>query len=154
MDKLELAKLHKKVVETELGVIGTLDDDGDVTFKVPGVGHFVIRNLADNDPEFFLMGFYNFGRPNSFGGDKSLMLHYANEVNQSVKAAKVFIHSVGGNDLDASATVESFLGGSDEPPSEEILKKVILRNYRALTWAVEKYREFETLHVQTRVEES
>jgi hypothetical protein len=154
MDKFELAKLHKKVVENELGVIGTLDEDGDVTFKVPGIGHFVIPNLADSDPEYFVMAHYNFGRPNSFGGDRSLMLHYANEVNRTVKAGKVFIQDNEANGLYVSATVESFLGGHDEPPSEEILKKVILRNYRALTYSVEKYREFETLHAQTSTENS
>ena len=102
---------------------------------------------AENDLEYFRMFFPNFADLNDFGGDHNLMMHYANEISRDSKAVKIVVVELDDGSA-AFASVEAFLAPPDEGPSIEILRSVILRNYKALTYAVDRFREYQQLHRQ------
>lgn len=124
-----LADIYNELVQTELGLISSIDADGDVMFKHPELGSLYIKMIA-NDPEFFMLVFPNFTSCQSLEISPEQLLLALNAVNGKSKAVKLTVqqHKVVEGTYAVTATVECFLAGSDEEPEPKLLRAVLRRN--------------------------
>jgi hypothetical protein len=124
-----LTDVYSELVQTELGLIVTIDSDGDVIFKHPELGSLYIKKF-DDDPEFFMLVLPNFASCTSLGLDTAQLLSALNAVNGKMKAVKLVVQksSVDDGSYAVTATVECFLAAPDEAPDQELLRSVLRRN--------------------------
>ncbi len=90
MDALELARRYKVVIEDNLGLVAEIQDNGDVWFKSPEHGRFVVNLFADNDPEYFRLVFLNVSGSSVLKEDVSTMHEYMNRINRQFKGVKIW----------------------------------------------------------------
>ena len=128
MTPQELAKLYKDAVEA-MGLLATIDDEGDVIFKYPTLGSFYISLDAENDPAFVRVVFPNFWPVDK--GDEGPALEAINEVNMTNKAVKLYAYNKGG-EYRVSASIECFLAKQGEAPDAMLLKNTMERNIQAI----------------------
>jgi hypothetical protein len=133
VDKTQLAELYQRVVQEELGLVATIDEDDDVVFKHPDLGTMFFSLDADRDPEFLRLVFPRFVNAEELGVTPAQLYEVLNVVNYSNKAAKVYI---GNGDEDnaprVSASIEAFIAGEDQMPDEALLRAIIGRTISAL----------------------
>ena len=135
MDANELAQRYKKAVEEKLGLLGKIDDAGDVIFRHPDLGSFFFSLDAKDDPEYMMLVFPNFADKDLTGGDRGKLLELVNQVNRTNKAVKLAVRD--NPEASVGATDECFLGASGEMPSQDLLNGVIKRNLSAIRSAVQ-----------------
>jgi hypothetical protein len=134
VDKTKLAELYQRVVQEELGLVATIDEDDDVVFKHPDVGTLFFSLDAERDPEFLRLVFPRFVNAEELGVTMAQLYEVLNTVNTTNKAVKVYI---GQADRDSdeprvSASIEAFIGAQDEMPDEALLRAIIGRTVSAL----------------------
>jgi hypothetical protein len=139
MDKNELADRYKKAVEGMLGLVATIDKDGDVVFHHPDRGGYFFNLNAERDPEYLMLIYPYFMDKSDVGGDGDALVRIANEVNRTVKVAKIVV--MDNEDCDVMAGVECLVAGPDEAPTQEFLNSIIRRAYDQLSSAVESFTE-------------
>ena len=128
-----LADVYNELVQTELGLISTVDADGDVVFKHPELGTLYIKTFAE-DPEFFMLVFPSFLDCNAMGLSPEQLLHAINAVNSKSKSVKLVVQQskVEDGSYAVTATVECFLAAADEEPDRELLRSILRRNLAAI----------------------
>jgi hypothetical protein len=134
VDKTKLAELYQRVVQEELGLVATIDEDDDVVFKHPDVGTMFFSLDAERDPEFLRLVFPRFVNAEELGVTHEQMLDVLNTVNTTNKAAKVYV-GTGDRDSDAprvSASIEAFVAAQDQMPDEALLRAIVGRTVAAL----------------------
>lgn len=134
VDKTQLAELYQRVVQEELGLVATIDEEDDVVFKHPDVGTMFFSLDADNDPEFLRLVFPRFANAEELGVTPARLYEVLNTVNTTNKAVKVYIGNSerDGDDPRVSASIEAFIGKEDELPDEGLLRAIIGRTVSAL----------------------
>lgn len=122
----KLADVYIEAIHDKLGLLteDKIDDDGDliISFKYPDVGSFFILLDAEKDPEFMRLIYPNFYSSR----DAASVLATINKVNVKCKAVKLWAHERNG-EMSVSAGIESFLAGTDQSPTAEILKSTLKR---------------------------
>ncbi|QEI09546.1 hypothetical protein FXN63_24505 [Pigmentiphaga aceris] len=135
VDKTKLAELYQRVVQEELGLVATIDEDDDVVFKHPDVGTMFFSLDADRDPEFLRLVFPRFVDAEELGITPEQLYQVLNTVNTCNKAAKVYINHQG-SEADAaprvSASIEAFVAAPDNMPDEALLRAIVGRTVAAL----------------------
>ncbi|MFL9923705.1 hypothetical protein PQR62_05505 [Herbaspirillum lusitanum] len=121
MNAHELAQRYVHALNA-IGVIADIDEDNDVVFKMPGVGHFFIGLDADNDPEFMRLVYPNFVGDS----DEARMLSLLNKVNGGKKAVKLWMFERE-DGFNVSASIESFLAGVNQAPDAALLTSTLER---------------------------
>ena len=121
IDAKELAQRYVNAL-TEIGVVAKIDDESDVVFKMPGVGSFYISLDAENDPEFMRLVYPNFYSNKDVGP----VLTTINSVNMKNKAVKLWARERDG-EHNVSASIESFLAGSNQAPDTALLTATLER---------------------------
>jgi hypothetical protein len=117
-----------------------IDDDGDVTFRHPDIGHFFISIDSDNDPEYFRMVFPNFADDKRLGLGKVDLLELANEVNSLVKGVKMTVmYRSKDRTWSVSAQVEAFIAPPNTMPDAELVKEIIARYISAIRAGVTEF---------------
>jgi len=134
VDKTKLAELYQRVVQDELGLVATIDEDDDVVFKHPDVGTMFFSLDAERDPEFLRLVFPRFVNAEELGVTPEQLYHVLNTVNTTNKAVKVYI---GANESSqaaprVSASIEAFVAKPDEMPDETLLRAIVGRTVAAL----------------------
>ena len=135
MDKLELANRYKAATEGVLGLVATINDDASaVVFKHPEFGTFLFVLDAEKDPEYLMLLFPSFMDASRVGGDRNFLVQLANDVNIGKKAVKVSV--LNDEKSTMTASIECFVAGPDQPPSQEFLNTVVKRQFGALLTGV------------------
>jgi hypothetical protein len=129
----ELAARYQSAVQDEMGLLARIDKDNDVIFKHPDMGTMFFSFDADKDPEYMMLVFPNFADKDVLGLTREQLLLAINTVNTQNKAVKLGIRAETlDTTCDTIATIECFLGATNQAPSAEILKATIKRNLSAL----------------------
>jgi hypothetical protein len=128
VSKKERARAYMDFLAAE-GYRPQMDEDGDVIFKSEGLTFVIITE--EEDEEYVSLVLPNFW---SIESEEELAraLKAANEVNRSIKAAKIFVRKDGKNTW---AAVEMFV------KSPESFNLVFERSLRALKSAVARFAE-------------
>lgn len=138
MDKQALADIYSKAVEDQLGLRAKIDEDKDVVFKHPDLGTFFFSLEAEGDPEFMRLVFPNFVNEELTGGDRQKLLALINAVNMQNKAVKLYAREdKDDGKLSVSASVEYFVAGSDQAPTQEHINAIIKRTVSAIKAGIE-----------------
>lgn len=133
MDNKALAELYQTVVQEELGMIATIDSDNDVLFKYPELGTLFFSLDAERDPEYLMLVFPSFADAKTLEVNREQLLLAINTVNNRSKAVKLSIRADTINSgCDVMATVEAFIGASNQAPDATFLRQTIKRNISAL----------------------
>jgi len=133
IDAKELAQRYVNAL-TEIGVVAKIDDESDVVFKMPGVGSFYISLDAENDPEFMRLVYPNFYSNKDVGP----VLTTINSVNMKKKAVKLWARERDG-EHNVSASIESFLAGSNQAPDTALLTATLERCIAAIRAGVASF---------------
>lgn len=133
IDAKELAQRYVNAL-TEIGVVAKIDDESDVVFKMPGVGSFYISLDAENDPEFMRLVYPNFYSNKDVGP----VLTTINSVNMKKKAVKLWARERDG-EHNVSASIESFLAGSNQAPDTALLTATLERCIEAIRVGVASF---------------
>ncbi len=110
------------------GYVPTIDEDGDIVFKMEG-GNFIVM-LSEDDPEYYRIAFPGFYDVPESDTARALMLIACTSVTGKVKCAKVY--PVGDT---LWAKVEVFM------PNVESLLPVLVRYARACRTAARYFYE-------------
>lgn len=129
----ELAQHYIDALD-EIGVAAKPDDENDVVFKMPGVGSFYISLDAENDPEFMRLVYPNFYSSKDAGP----VLTAVNSVNMKNKAVKLWARERDG-EHNVSASIESFLAGSNQAPDTALLTATLERCIAAIRAGVASF---------------
>ena len=130
IDAKELAKRYQTAVQDQLGLLATVDETNDVVFKHPDLGTFYFSLDAENDPEYFMLVFPNFIDKTATAGDRLKLLEAVNKVNRRAKGAKLSMRD--GDEGKVMASVECFVAGPDQAPSQEFLNTIIKRTMSSI----------------------
>lgn len=125
MSHSALAQLYASIVEERLGLVATIDADGDVVFKYPELGTLLISVQAQYDPEVFQLVLPNFLGPDDLGLDRARFLEAINQVNAQAKGSKVYYNDTTGR---ATAIVAAVLAAPDTAPRREVVEAGIERH--------------------------
>jgi hypothetical protein len=148
IDAKKLAERYMTAVQDQLGLLAKKDDSDDVVFKHPDLGTFYFSLDAPHDPEYFMLVFPNFMSKDSTGGDRLKLLEAVNKVNRRAKGAKLCMRD--GDDGPAvTASIECFVAGPDEAPSQEFLNAIIKRTMSSIRACVaELVKEVESAEAE------
>lgn len=124
MSQSTLAELYVSIVQEKLGLVATIDDDGDVVFKYPELGHMFIAVDALRDPEVLQVVMPSFLGPHDVGLDRTQFLELLNRVNARSKGARVVL--LDGHER-ASAVCLSVLAAPDQIPDRKLIEQVLPR---------------------------
>ena len=131
IDAKELAKRYQTAVQDQLGLLATVDETNDVVFKHPDLGTFYFSLDAENDPEYFMLVFPNFIDKSATANNSRLeLLEAVNKVNRRAKGAKLSMRD--GDEGKVMASVECFVAGPDQAPSQEFLNTIIKRTMSSI----------------------
>ena len=132
IDAKKLAERYKIAVQDQLGLLARVEDneEPDVIFKHPDLGTFLFSLDAKNDPEYFMLVFPNFMDKNATGGDRLKLLEAINKVNRRAKGAKLCMRD--DDEGNVMASIECFVAGPDEAPSQEFLNAIIKRTMSSI----------------------
>lgn len=133
MNAHELAQRYVHALNA-IGVVAHIDDDNDVVFKMPGVGHFFIGLDAENDPEFMRLVYPNFATDS----DEAQLLSILNNVNTSKKAVKLWMFERE-DGFNVSASIECFLAGVNQAPETALLTSTLGRCIAAIQSGVASF---------------
>ena len=138
-DSLPLAAVYQRVVQEKLGLVATIDEDGDVLFRHPDLGALFF-SMSDKDPEFFRLVYPGFTDAAGLGLTRAQFLEVVNTVNRTSKATKLYIvPREGAPDAErVSAAIEAFVGGPDQAPTEALLRDIAPRSLSAIRFAAEQ----------------
>ncbi len=123
-----LAAMYKRVVEQELGLIASIDEDGDVAFRHPDLGTLFV-SLSEDDPEFMHIVYPGFTTSDRLALSSAALLDLINTVNHRCKAAKLTVSSLHESTASprVSASIESIVAGKDSAPDESLLRAILAR---------------------------
>jgi hypothetical protein len=134
----ELAKRYQNAVQDEVGLLARIDDVKDVIFKYSELGTMYFSLDAENDPEYMMLVFPSFADLNTLGVTREKLLIAINAVNTQNKAVKLSIRRDKiETTCDVMASIECFLAGVNQAPTEELLRATIRRNLSALKAGVQ-----------------
>jgi hypothetical protein len=133
-----LAKLYKSVIEEELGLLATIDEDGDVRFKHPDLGGFYLSINEEKDPEYMMLVFPAFFDAKQGVSEEKLM-EICNTLNGRCKGVK--LHMANTEDKDVNATAEMIVAAPDTLPTKEHLKGIMKRVMSMVASAVKQFVE-------------
>jgi hypothetical protein len=137
MDKtLELTEIYKSTIENALGLIVSIDDDGDLRFKHPDLGIFYIAIDAVNDPEFMMLTYPAFIDAKR-GLDKNQLSYVCNKINSRCKGIKLVIAN--NDDSDVHAILQMLVAMPGEFPSKEFLTAVLNRSFSMIINAIANF---------------
>ncbi len=131
IDAKNLAERYVTAVQDQLGLLAKKDDSDDVVFKHPDLGTFYFSLDAAHDPEYFMLVFPNFMNKDATGGDRLKLLEAVNIVNRRAKGAKLCMRD-GDDGPSVTASIECFVAGPDEAPSQEFLNAIIKRTMSSI----------------------
>ena len=83
-----LSALYQTLVQEELGLVASQDDQGDVVFKHPDLG-IMYFSLSDADPEFLRLVYPSFVQADELDLTRDQFLEVINVVNNRCKAIKL-----------------------------------------------------------------
>lgn len=132
------AEMYQRVVQDELGLIATIDEDNDVRFKHPDMGSFFFSLDAEHDPEFLMLVYGAFFDAKQ-GVSREELRRLCISVNAQCKAAKLSVRD--NEDGDVVATIEMFVAGVDQAPDEAHLRAIMRRVLSSLRSAVDRFAE-------------
>lgn len=129
----QLAERYQTAVQEEAGLMAKIDDDNDVMFKYPDLGTMFFSFDIDKDPEYLMLVFPNFANLVTLGVKREQLLLAINTVNMQNKAVKLGIRAdtIDGN-CQVIATIECFVAGPNQAPTELQLRATMARNLSAL----------------------
>lgn len=134
----QLAQLYQRVVQDELGLVATIDEDGNVLFRHPDMGNFFISLNAEKDPEYMKLLFPACLYDATRGVPSEDLVQICNRLNVHAKLAIVTFHEK----ADAlSVHVGLLLAAPDAFPDEALLRGVIRRAMSSIRSAAEKFAE-------------
>ncbi|HXU34774.1 MAG TPA: hypothetical protein VN937_00140 [Blastocatellia bacterium] len=119
-----LAELYQRVVQDELGLLATIEEDGDILFEHPDLGGFFISLNAEQDPEYMklmLPAFFDATR----GVSRDHLVQICNRINSTARLTSLTVHEDAGGSV--SAWVGLLLAAPDAMPEEALLRGVIGR---------------------------
>ncbi|CAB3682969.1 MULTISPECIES: hypothetical protein [Achromobacter] len=127
-----LSTLYQTVVQEELGLVASFDEQGDVVFKHPDMG-IMYFSLSDSDPEFLRLVYPAFVQADELNLTRGQFLEVINVVNNRCKAIKLTLPQ---EDADrparVSASVESFVAAPDTLPDIALLRATVARTVSAI----------------------
>ena len=122
-----LSALYQTVVQEELGLVASFDDEGDVIFKHPDLG-IMYFSLSDSDPEFLRLVYPSFVQAEELDLTRDQFLEVINVVNNRCKAVKLTLPQDGADrPARVSASVEGFVAGPDTLPDVALLRAIVAR---------------------------
>ncbi|WP_313621436.1 hypothetical protein [Achromobacter sp.] len=122
-----LSALYQTVVQSELGFVARIDDDGDVVFRHPDMG-IMYFSLSESDPEFLRLVYPSFMEANDLHVSRTQLLDIISAVNNGSKAVKLTLQDdQEGKPGRVSASVEGFVAAANTPPDEALLRGIIAR---------------------------
>ncbi|AVJ29783.1 hypothetical protein [Achromobacter spanius] len=122
-----LSALYQTVVQEELGLVASFDEQGDVVFKHPDMG-IMYFSLSDSDPEFLRLVYPSFVQADELELTREQFLEVINVVNNRCKAIKLTLpQEEAGRPARVSASVESFVAGPDTLPNLALLRAIVAR---------------------------
>ncbi|MGN6662462.1 MAG: hypothetical protein ACTHKN_26040 [Achromobacter mucicolens] len=127
-----LSALYQTVVQEELGLVASYDDEGDVVFKHPDLG-VMYFSLSDSDPEFLRLVYPSFVQADELGLTRGQFLEVINIVNNRCKAIKLTLpQDSAERAARVSASVESFVAAPDTLPDVALLRAIVARCVSAI----------------------
>lgn len=127
-----LSALYQTVVQEELGLVASYDDEGDVVFKHPDLG-VMYFSLSDSDPEFLRLVYPSFVQADELGLTRGQFLEVINIVNNRCKAIKLTLpQDSAERAARVSASVESFVAAPDTLPDFALLRAIVARCVSAI----------------------
>ena len=130
----QLAELYQRVVQDELGLAATIEEDGDVLFDHPEMGGFFISLSVAADP-----GYMKLGLPAFFdvsGVAREVLVRSCNRVNVKGKLATLTVHEEAEGNVCASVAL--LLAAPGRMPDEALLRGVIGRAFSSIQSAAEE----------------
>ncbi|MGD0498834.1 MAG: hypothetical protein ABSC23_10415 [Bryobacteraceae bacterium] len=135
----QLAELHQRVVQDELGLPATIDEAGYVNFEHPDLGELYI-SLNESIPEYmqFVCLFYR---------DETRALEDLMRVCNNVNSSELLaVLTVDDTCFVVSAKVQMFLAEHGRMPDEALLRAVIGRVMSSIKGAIEEFaKELQNL---------
>lgn len=127
-----LSALYQTVVQEELGLVASYDDEGDVVFKHPDLG-VMYFSLSDSDPEFLRLVYPSFVQADELDLTRGQFLEVINIVNNRCKAIKLTLpQDSAERAARVSASVESFVAAPDTLPDVALLRAIVARCVSAI----------------------
>lgn len=126
-----LAETYRSVIEQVLGLVATIDEDGDVVFRHLDAGTMFIDVNATHDPEFFNLKYSTYIEPGDFDLSFQDLVAFANEVNLDMKAIKMAVRDRQER-WDISFSIESCLAAPDQWPERTLIEAIVGRCVRTL----------------------
>ena len=146
--KRQLAELYQRVVQDELGLLATIEEDGDVLFEHPDLGGLFISLNAEKDPECMRLMLPAFVVDATRWASLEDLIRICNRVNVKAKLATLTVHEDANDSVTAS--VGLVLAAPDTSPDEALLRGVISRAMSSIKTAVEKFSdELQKLNAPT-----
>lgn len=139
--KRDLAELYQRVVQDELGLEATIDDDRDVSFRYPELGLFYFLLNAE-DPECMRLTYAFLDATCGIAREELTTL--CNTVNRGAKLAFLTVQDTD-DGYYVSASVGMVLAAPDAIPAEALLKVVISRAVGAIKSAVTRLLDMPTI---------
>lgn len=140
----QLAELYQRVVQDELGLAATIEEDGDILFEHPDLGGFFLSLNADRDPEYMrlmLPTFFDSTR----GVSRDDLVQICNRINCTAKLTSLTVREDAGGSV--VAQVGLLLAAPDTPPDEALLRAVIGRAMSSIKGAIEDFaKELQKLN--------
>ncbi|MEA2569233.1 MAG: hypothetical protein QOI24_1234 [Acidobacteriota bacterium] len=134
-----LAELYQRVVQDELGLLATIEDDGDVLFRHPDLGDFFISLNAEKDPEYMKLVFPAFLFDETRGVAPEDLIRVCNKLNVHAQLAILTFHEEADDTI--AAHVGLLLAAPDVFPDETLLRGVIRRAMSSIRSVVEKFAD-------------
>lgn len=131
-----LSALYQTLVQEELGLVASQDDQGDVVFKHPDLG-IMYFSLSDADPEFLRLVYPSFVQADELDLTRDQFLEVINVVNNRCKAIKLTLAPESADrPARVSASVESFVAAPDTLPDLALLRGIAARCVSAVRHGV------------------
>ena len=135
----QLAELYQRIVQDELQLPATIEEDGDVLFEHPDLGEFCISLKAEKDPERMLLMLPAFVFDATRWATLEDLMRICNTVNVKFTLATLTVHENANNSITAS--VRLLLAKPDMSPDEALLRGVITRAMSSIKSAVEEFTD-------------
>ena len=133
----KLAELYQRVVQDELGLSATIEEDGDVLFDHPDLGGFFISLNAEKDPECMRLMLPAFAFDATRWAALEDLMRICNGINVKSKLATLTVHEDA--NISITASVGLVLAAPDTSPDEALVRAVINRAMSSIKSAVEKF---------------
>ncbi len=134
-----LAELYQRVVQEELELPATIEEDGDVLFTHPELGDFFISLNAEKDPEYMKLVFPAFLFDATRDVASEDLVRLCNNLNVHAKLAILTFHGEANDSV--AAHVGLLLAPPDCWPDEALLRGVIRRAMSSIRSVVEKFAD-------------